>query len=636
MLVKRRAVLVAATVSCALAAAPAGAQAYSELNPGGVTKFSERVPVNVVFVGFDQGDAPWAAVRSQLSGNGAPIVRSRAFYGITERLGLDYSYDYRPHYTNRAWEDGFFSYLSSLAVPKPLTQFQVEYNNQAGVLDVTNNSWIDPTKVEKRLIDTAPPGVDTRAPTIFFINWYGRQDFRFHVYAKTGEPDPDTGYDFGELRDSRKIVAWGGTTPDDEETGLGGRGVRRVWFYDLSAGPESWGGNYDVDNPDIDGDAVADYRIPVAWEYGSYRPRAALPLDLGKVIRYVGLDLLFTSSPLYPPYYTADRLPGRVDLDVNTIEGWPGVNASETYIKRGLFRQEVAQLPAGFSLASDDQDLPFAGDFQRCYVEWIADTPCFKRYSDYDPFANLFLAGALNTSRFLDREPDYEAGLLNYAVGDPALDPGLLGYADDNRLDGTQSGIFSFVYPRAVEGGYGLTTTMIHEYGHHSSMSHPHDGYDPETKVDYEPTGEFFFAWLGDESNSMMSYIDVNWDFSQFDRDNSARHHAAGFALIANRIAADILRDRQRGRAAGDLEAADRELVAAQSALRGRDYGGMLAHSAAAYRHVRVGAARADVPVVIQQPSTWTVPPRGRNHGSRMKPSTIDLAGRVNRKRMLP
>ena len=165
-------------------------------------------------------------------------------------------------------------------------------------------------------------------PTIFFINWHGRRDFRFHVYAKTGEPDPDTGYDFGALSDDRKIVAWGGTTPDDEETGLGGRGVHRVWFYDLSAGPEAWAGNYDVDNPDLDGDGVADYRIPVAWEYGSYRPRSALPRDLGKVVRYVGLDLLFASSPLYPPYFTADRVPGRVDLDVNTVEGWSGVNAS--------------------------------------------------------------------------------------------------------------------------------------------------------------------------------------------------------------------------------------------------------------------------------------------------------------------
>jgi hypothetical protein len=557
-------------------------------------------------------------------------VRSRSFYGIDERLGLDYSYAYRPYYTSRSWEDGFFAYLASIAVPKPITEFQAAYNAQAGRLDVTSNRWIDAPAVEKRLIDTAPRGIDTRHPTIFFINWYGRPDFRFHVYSKTGEPDPDTGFDFGQQLDDRKIVAWGGTSPDDEETGLGRRGVNRVWFYDLSAGPEAWGGSFDVTNPDLDGDDVPDYRIPVAWEYGAYRPLSALPGDLGKVVRYVGLDLLFTTSPLYPPYYTADRLPDRVDLDTNTIEGWAGVDASRHYIKPDLFLQENRELPAGFSFSTDQQDLPFTGDFQRCFVgEFL--TPmfsCFPRVG-LPPDANLFLAAAFNRHRFLEGDGDYEAALLNYATQNA---PTPLGYADDNWVDGTQSGIFSFVSPGIVAAGYGLTTTMIHEYGHHSSLSHPHDGYDPETGIDFEPTGPFFFAWLGDESNSMMSYIDVNWDYSQFDRDNSARQHAGGYALIANRIAADILRDRDADRARRELIAADRALEAAQDALRNHDYDDMLGYAERAYRYVREGADDAGVRVRVRQPSTWTVLPPAR--GSRMVPSTIDLGPAATRKRL--
>jgi hypothetical protein len=97
----------------------------------------------------------------------------------------------------------------------------------------------------------------------------GRTDFIDHVYTKFGEPDPDTGFDFGVNRDSRKIIAWGGTTADDEETGLGGRGERRAWFFALSAGPEAWGGSYEITSPDIDGDGEADYRIPAAWEYAA-------------------------------------------------------------------------------------------------------------------------------------------------------------------------------------------------------------------------------------------------------------------------------------------------------------------------------------------------------------------------------
>jgi hypothetical protein len=638
MLRSQRAALVVAGVLCTVLAAPAGALADGGLNPGGTTRFKERVAVNVVFVGFNERDAPWNAVRSELASRGEPIVRSRSFYGIDERLGLDYSYDYKPYYTSKAWEDGFFGYLSSIAIKKPLTEWQQAYNDNArNVLDVTDNRWIDAPKVEKRLIDAAPSGVDTRQPTIFFINWYGRSDFRFHVYSKAGEPDPDTGTDFGATRDSRKIVAWGGTTPDDEETGLGrSRGTHRVWFYDLSAGPESWGGNFDVDNADLDGDDVADYRIPVSWEYGSYRPKSQLPHDLGKVVRYVGLDLLFTSSPLYPPYYTADRDPGQVDLDSNTVEGLPGVDASREFIKRDLFLQEQRELPTGYGLSADYQDLAYSGDFKRCFEGEFGPTPfsCFPK-TGLPPDANLFLAAAFNQKRFLEGDGDYEAALINFST-DNETTP--LGYADDNWVDGTQSGVFSFISPGIVDLGYGLTTTMIHEYGHHSSMSHPHDGYDPATGVDYEPTGDFFFAWLGDESNSIMSYLDVNWDFSQFDRDNSARHHAGGYALIANRIARDILRDRDARKAAGDLAAADRELGDAQDALENHDYAGMLAHSAKAYGHVRAGAARAGVSVKVRQPNTWTVlpAPRVAASGTQIEPSLIDLAPPSNRKRALP
>src|SRR5688572_28855512 len=32
---------------------------------------------------------------------------------------------------------------------------------------------------------------------------------------------------------------------------------------------------------------------------------------------------------------------------------------------------------------------------------------------------------------------------------------------------------------------------IIHEVGHHIGMSHPHDGQDPETGVDFDTSGEF-------------------------------------------------------------------------------------------------------------------------------------------------
>jgi hypothetical protein len=602
-----RSKLVVTFTAAALAAlcSTASAAPLQHLQPGSRTAdLREQVPVNVVFVGIEPGQVRSGAFRAGLPAQYRPVVRSRLPYQIVEELGIRYGYDYSVTYADRAWENAFFSALSDLADPAPRTEFQEAYNAQAGTRDVGQNHFIDAPTVEKWLIDHAPSGVDTRRNTIFFVNWWGRRDFIDHVYTKFGEPDPDTGYDFGVNRESRKIIAWGGTTPDDEETGLGRRGERRAWFFDLSAGPESWGGSFDVTNPDLDGDDEPDYRIPAAWEYapGGYRSPALLAGDLSKVARYAAINLMFTSSPLYPPYLTPELLPSAIELDLNTYEGWPGVDASAQYQKPGYLRAELGELfPA--RLSTDAEDLPFRGRARHCYELWLEDVSCFPNRPQYPPFANLFLYNALNLEDALDqrfqkgeRSRLYEAPGFNYATTSELSAP-FLGYADDNYVDGTQSFVFSFISPDIVESGYGLTTTQIHEYGHHFGMSHPHDGFDWESGIDYEPTGPFFFAWATDEHNSMMSYIDLNWDFSQFDRDNAARHQAAGFILNANMIAGRILESRGADRAAGELAAADAAVGRAKAAIAAHLYPGTWASARAAYELVLRGADRAGVKV---------------------------------------
>ncbi len=72
-------------------------------------------------------------------------------------------------------------------------------------------------------------------------------------------------------------------------------------------------------------------------------------------------------------------------------------------------------------------------------------------------------------------------------------------------------------------------------------MSHPHDGYDSATaRTTARPTSSTS-PGAGDETNSMMSYIDLNWDFSQFDRDNHWRTTAASYLTSANAIAELVL-----------------------------------------------------------------------------------------------
>jgi hypothetical protein len=601
----RRRLLAVLAVSAMVAAMAVGAapasgapRHFGNLDPGGPARYREEVPVNLVFVGYGRDQVHRRELLAGLPGGSRPVVRSRLLYGVTERLGISYRYDYDVTYASSRYERRFFSTLSRLARPAPLTTFQQQYNaQQHNVLEVTDNHYIDAPTVERWLARHPPSGVDTRHDTIFFVNWYGQPNFKFHVYTKTDEPDPDTGFNFGVEADSRKLIAWGGTTPDDEETGLGT--LRRVWFYDLSAGPESWTDNWNVDDADVDGDDVPDYRMPPIWEYtaGGFRAPSALSGDLAKVARYVGLNLLFTSSPLYPPDLTPPDLPHTINIDSNTYEGIPGVDASDRWIKPRLLLQELSELQPTTRFSYDNQDLPFTGKALQCYLQWLEDTPCYPQL-DYPAFANLFLYNALNLERTQDDagRVDYELPNFNYATTDD-LTPGLLGFADDNYRTGTQSFVFNFISPDIAEN-YGLTTTIIHEDGHHLGLSHPHDGYDPETGVDYEPTGPYYFAWSGDESNSMMSYIDLNWDFSQFDRDNMNRFLSAAFARNANRIAADILADPDAGKAADELAAADRLLGASRAAFARHRYLAAVFLAKAAYKEVRRGAGQAGVPVV--------------------------------------
>ncbi len=583
---------------------------FTNLNPGGPPNLPERIPINVVFVGYEPSQVNQAAFLSQLPSRARPVVRSRLWYGVTEPVGLHYTFQYRVTYTDAAYENQLFAALTALATPADRTLFQDMYNAQANnVLDVGQNHFIDAPSVEKWLIDHPPAGVDTRVNTIFFINWWTRGDFIFHVYTKFGEPDPDTNYDFGVNRASRKMIAWGGTTPDDEETGLGAaRGIRRVWFYDLSAGPESWTDNWNVDDADVDGDGVSDYRMPPIWEYfaNGYHPLSALSADLGKVARFVAINLLFASSPLYPPYLTPDRQPATINLDLNTYEGWSGVDASGTYQKPALFVQEIGEL-IRVPRNTDLQDVPFVGPARNCYSLWLGEVPCYPALP-YPGFANLFVYNALNLAVTQDGGGEYEAMGFNYATTDKA-EAGFLGFADDNWIDGTQSGVFSFISPGVVAAGYGLTTTQIHEFGHHFGMSHPHDGYDSLLGLDYGPEGPYYFAWSGDEHNSMMSYIDVNWDFSQFDRDNANRFLAAAYVRGANQIAEDILASPNAALALADLAQADQQIGLAKAALAAHDYITTYDRAKRAYDFVRAGAVKAGVAVLADTSGWFVLPP---------------------------
>ena len=638
----------------ALGLAPAAgfgqAGGLQNLQPGERADLDERVPVNFVFVGYDRGDVDSERFLAGLPEEYKPIVRSRYFSNNSvdkSLLGLNYTYDYNLRYADGSYEDRFFGYLSRAARPAPLTDFQKLYNGNSprfcnpaggepqpcqkgGVRDIKNNHTISGPAVEEWLAANPPEGVDTERNTVFFINWWGsgekpREGFKHHVYTKTNEPDPDTGFNFGRQSDSRKLIAWGGTTAEDEENGSGR--TSRVWFHDLSAGPHSFTDNWNVDNPDLTGDGQEDYRMPPIWEYfteGGYRSASKLGGDLSKISRYVAIDLLFTSSPLYPPQFTPRLLPDKINLDVNTVEGISGENSSARYQTPSLVLDEVDELH-GLDYTIDQQDLAYGGKTESCYELWLRDVPCYpEKYPDYPGAANLFLYGADNLGRLLDDEADgrqYEATLINYAVEDGRngrTSPPILGFADDNYENGTQSFVFNFVSP-AIAETYGLSTTEIHEYGHHLNLSHPFDGFDYENETDFGWDGDYYFTGVGNEQNSMMSYIDLNWDFSQFDRDNTDRFQAAAYINNANALAERIQADPDAARASDELAAADAAYGRAKADLAAHDYAGVFDNSREAYEQTLQGANEAGVEVTASE--------NGRTADSNLR-ATSQIPGR--------
>jgi hypothetical protein len=553
--------LLAVVVSSLVVVGSVEANGHRALKPGEFVVHDQTVPIDLVFIGYDEGEIDEQAILEVLPATYRPLVRFPQFYGLSGRdLGLEFRFRYRFVYKSAFFEHQFFGFLKRTGVDGPPTAFQELYNQQVNnVLDVTGPVlYIDAPSVERYLAGRG--GDEQRGYTIFFINWYGRQDFRFHVYTKTDEPDPDTKYNFGLLRPSRQIIAWGGTSS-------------RTWFYDLSAGPEAWTNNWIVD------DDQSEYHMPPIWEYlaGVYRPAAQLSQDLGLVTRFVGIDLLFTTSPLYDPLVTAPDVGGSKVAHVAMLEDDPESRGVK-WIDAEFTRRELRRFQPYYSWKVGLTDTkPIDAGAKRAldiFGENLQEDDCWTFFGT--PFAQLFCYFNANLANYIPdyRPRDYVGEIFAYNTTAAALGTadGILGFADDNWVDGTQSHVFIFDTPEYRELGFGFTATAVHEFGHHVGMSHPHDGYDSELGLDFGAGGFFEFVWSGDESHTVMQYLALTNQFGQFDKDNANRWEMAGYLNWSNAVAGDILAHPDADRAKLLLWFADASAAHALDAFRRWNY----------------------------------------------------------------
>ena len=517
-----------------LAVSPAAAKdAERGLQPGELVTYQQKVPINIVFIGYPNNTIDRHAMLDVLPETYEPVVRYPQFYGLMGReMGLRFNFDYRVTFAGRDVSDRFFRYLQEIGTEGEPTDYQLLYNEQENnVLDVTSPVlYIDAPSVEKWLANNF---AKEKGYTLVFINWYSRPDFNFHVYTKTDEPDPDTGYNFGEIRETRKMIAWGGSHS-------------RLWFYDLSAGPEAWTDNWNVDDPDLDGNGVEDYRMPPIWEYDEdgYRDPSALSSDLGLITRFVGINLLFTPSPLYDPMATAPGPGGNRVVHINMFDDDPGSTGAD-WINADAVRMEFKRFQPYYDWRVNIVHQPLEGDALRAFRIFTGlDTTedCWTNFGT--PFAQLFCYFDFNRALYIPEydEDDYVAGIFAFNTTETNLgtEVGLLGFADDDWLSGTPTFVFEFDTAEYRELGYGFSSTTIHEGGHHFGLSHPHDGYDSELGLDYGPADEFYYAWSGDESHTVMHYMALTNEFGQFDQDNMYRYEMAGYLNWSNDLLAQI------------------------------------------------------------------------------------------------
>jgi hypothetical protein len=583
------------------AAAPAGVGRLQlhTIQPGRQPALVVKTPVNIVFVGYQPHAVDVRRLLAQLPASSDPIIRDPNYlYGIEQDVGLRFKYDFRTLFAGRAFDDAFFAHLASSGTVGGPDMFQTMYNDQEhNLLDVGPKvRYIDAPATEAWLERQAGRrlGIDPNQDTVFLVNWYGRADFQFHTYTHLGEVDPDTGID-GGLDPTGHVVAWGG-------------GTGPTWFFDISAGPDDWSDNWNVDDADLNGDGVTEYRVPPIWEYGNpsaYRPFTDLSGDLGRVVRYVGLDLLFTPSPLFDPVATVPGPDGVKQITMNIFEGDPATNGlDDLHAAIALAQQRSLQPYYGVDLVVHDQ--PLAGDVLTAYNIAAGNESSPGCWDEFGvPFAELYCFFRDHRAQYFPPAGENsQIPIAGFTVtDDPIATLGFYGYTDDDWSTGAPSYIYELDTPsERAPGGVGLayTALTIHEGGHFMGLSHPHDGYDSNTGNDFNPTGATDVAWLGDESASAMGYLPGVESFDVFDKVNLARWQTARLLDLANTDAAAIIAQPRNTRADRLLVAADADFAAALLALKTANWMLAAKHAADGYREVQ----RADAVVGVSPAST--------------------------------
>ena len=163
---------------------------------------------------------------------------------------------------------------------------------------------------------------------------------------------------------------------------------------------------------------------------------------------------MFTSSPLYPPYLTP-RAPAQVDQPrPEHLRGLAGREREPRLPEAGLPQGARRASCSRSRWSTDTQDLPFTGKALECYELWLPGTTVLPEPAAVprgrEPLPLQRAQSRGRAGRGSEGRAVRIAGTRRLRSTTPSndeLDPGFLGFADDNWVDGTQSFVFNFVSP---------------------------------------------------------------------------------------------------------------------------------------------------------------------------------------------
>ena len=495
---------------------------------------TDDMDINVVFVGISSSRVNTRTILKLLPKTYRPINRYPTFYDPQhpEYLGIEFTLKYHFTFASASFTQDLFSYVSFQGTLGSPTEFQELYNSQPGALvTITENLRVPAEDIELWLEKNMYRVGCPEGYTLFLLDGYTGGHLPFHTYF-FDEPDFDTGQQFG-LSDSRQLIAFGGR-------------YGRVWFYDLSAGPEYWSNNWD---PSLYWNADEQAKPPV-WHYMfADKPVKTLSTDVGEITRFIATNLLFTPSCLYRPLLASKMHINVVILENATNVGYFGKDWFDAATTEQVF--EEFEPHKEWRVTVSDRNLMDYPRLNQIFANWAQDqydnaSLTIPGYTSYIDFYTYFYSEIDLKTEFLDPAAsswaDYSIPVFAYAVTDEQMGVqiDLLGYADDDWTTGTQTFVNAFETPSTTDMGYGFTATIIHEVGHHIGLSHPHDGYDSELDLDYDPFGYWQFVWTGDEAYTVMGYMSNVGHFGVFDRDTLYRNEAAMYMKAVKRIVKEL------------------------------------------------------------------------------------------------